>query len=298
VPDWPRVPDLSLCTAAALDPAAQDGQLAAAAHKVAAGLTSSERELLAIPEYAAVMGTRIALEIALAEGARLFTEAPAVNQAAFDALASVAESAAGRLQPLEEKARDGREVEKLRLFASASTALHRELQAFRDLAVRLRSAKAVPRSVALDPATARPPQAAPEEATAPPRGLWLSDFISFDRLRFASPGQLALFWALIALFFAATVRAIFFSSPRVDELQPSSAEIAQIRVSGGSAMVTVHKGFKRSELPSLLETLRAHEVTSAAILRDDSAGVGQLDVKSGQFYGIATDAGEPDAGTP
>jgi hypothetical protein len=241
------------------------------------------------------MGARIALEIALAEGARLFTEAPAVNQGAFDALASVAESAAERLQPLEEKARDAREVENLRLFASASTALDRELQAFRDLAVRLRSAKAVPRSVALDPATARPPQPAPEEADAPPRrGLRLSDFTSLDRLRFATPGRLVLFWALIALFFAATARALFFSSPRVDELQPSSAEVAQIRVSGGSAMVTVHKGFKRSELPSLLETLRAHEVTSAAILRDDSAGVGQLDVKSGQVYGIAaTDAGEP-----
>ena len=311
--DWPRVPDFSLCTEAALYPEEQEGQLRAAAHKITAALASAETALLAIPEYAGVQGARIALECVRTAGARLFTEAPAVNEAASDALVAAAEAAIERLHPLEERARAAREVEKLRLFAAASAALHRELQAFRDLDARLRGAKGVPRSVALDPAAARAPRpesddlgdpgdpdarndpALASEDLAPARGArFLDPPASKGRV---TPRRLAVLGALLAILVVSTVRAIFFSRPTVVELAPPSAEIVQVRVSGPSAMVTVRAGFSPSHLPGLVATLLVHEVTSAAILREDGSGVGQLDVKSGKLYGAAgEDAGESDAG--
>lgn len=291
VPAWPRPLEIPACAAAALATAPpQDADLAGAVRKIASGLTATERALFSLPEYAEVIGARIALECALAEGARLFTEAPAVDGAAVDALASAAETAAQRLQALEEKARAAREVEQLRLFASASAALHRELQAFRDLAARLKAAKAIPRSIALDPAAVRP--GAPPSA-APPRAarLRLSDLRGFD-FREAPRARMAVLGLLCALFAAATVRALFFTAPDVEELAPTSAEIADVRVSGSAAAVRVHRGLGPGALQQLLEALRARDVTSAAIILEDGRGGGQLDVKTGKLYGAAA----PDAG--
>src|SRR5207237_252361 len=95
-----------------------------------------------------------------------------VDAGEVDALLKSSAEVADRLRAAEEKARAARELEKLQLFASASAALHREMLAFQDLAGRLRSAKAVPRSVPLDPAAARP--AAPRFAfpAIPPRWWW------------------------------------------------------------------------------------------------------------------------------
>ena len=290
--DWPRSFEVAACAAAALETAAPpaDADLAAAVRKIASGLTTAERALFALPEYANVIGARIALECALAEGARLFTAAKAVDGAAVDALASAAESAALRLLALEEKARAARQVEQLRLFASAAAALHRELQAFRDLAARLKGAKAIPRSIALDPAAVRPDAPPP---TAGPRAarLRLADLRGFD-FSAAPRARLLVLGVLFALFTAATVRALFFTAPDVEDLAPTSAEIEGVRVSGSSAAVRVHQSLAPAALPALLEALRARDVTSAAILFDDGRGGGQLDVKTGKLYGVMT----PDAG--
>ena len=97
---------------------------------------------------------------------------------------------------------------------------------------------------------------------------------------------------LLALCTAATVRALFFTAPGVEELASTSAEIEGVRISGTSAAVRVHRSLVPAALPPLLEALRARDVTSAAILFDDGRGGGQLDVKPGKLYGAAT----PDAG--
>lgn len=288
MPDWPRPLELSACTAAALEaPPPQDAVLAAAVRKIASGLTLAERALFAVPEYVAVVGARIAVECALAEGVRLFTAAPTVDGAAVAALAGAAEDAAQGLHTLEEKARAEREVERLRLFASASAALHRELQAFRDLAARLKGARAVPRSIALDPAAIRPAPAAQPRAARPR----LFDLRGFD-FSGAPRARLLALVLLLALFGAATLRALFFTAPDVEELAPTSAEVEGVRVSGSSAVVRVHRGLAPAALPPLLEALRARNVTSATLILDDGRGAGQLDVKSGKLYG----ADPPDAG--
>lgn len=291
MPDWPRPQDLSACTAAALGTAPpEDADLAAAARKIASGLTAAERALLSLPDYARVAGARIALECALLEGARLFTSAPVVDGSAVEALAAAAEAAAQHLSTLEAKAREAREVEQLRLFASANAALHRELQAFRDLAARLKSARAIPRSVALDPAAVQSAAPAPGAPPRPAR-LRLKDLRGFD-FSAAPRARLAVLALLLALFSAATVRALFFTAPAVEELAPTSAEVAGVRVSGSAAVVRVHRGLGPAALPALLEALRARDVSSAALVLDDGRGAGQLDVKSGKLYG-----GEaPDAG--
>ena len=140
-------------------------------------------------------------------------------------------------------------MEKLQLFASASAALHREMLAFQDLAGRLRSAKAVPRSVALDPAAARP--AAPPSDTAPPvpEKEPRKFFSGFDRR-----GRLVLL-------------------------------AAQVRISGNSAAVVVRKNWRAGGLPQLIAALRPRGVTSAVLLLESGAGLAQLDVTSGKLYG-------------
>jgi len=286
MPDWPRAPAPDACKAAALSTAPPENPaLAAAVKKISGGLASSERALLALPEYADTIAARIALECALAEGARLFTSGANVDAAAVDGLAKSAADAAERLSALE---RNTREVEKTRLFASAQAALHRELQAFQDLAGRLR--KAGPRSVALDPAAARAPEP-PAPPPPPPQRRRLADFVDFGMV---PRWRVALLGLLLLLFGVSLVRAIYYSAAQIDELDAASAgaNVSEVRVAGSSAAVVVHPGWQPAQLPQLLNTLRPLGVTSAVILLDSGAGLGQLDVTSGKLYF----ASRPDAG--
>jgi len=277
VSDWPRSPGLDACRAAALASSPpEDPTLLAALRKVAGGLASSERALLVVPEYADVLAARIALECALAEGARLFGAGPSVDEAAVDALAKSAADATERMRLLEGKTR---ELDELRLFASAQTALHRALQTFQDLAGRLR--KAGKRSVGLDPSAARAPappaEGEPAEQPSP----------AVDAAPDAGPRwRLAVLGVLLALFALATVRAIFFSAPLVEELnaEAAGADVAAIRISGTTAAVTVRSGWQPAQLQPLLSALRLRGVTSAVLLLDSGAGLGQLDVESGKLY--------------
>ena len=285
--DWPRSAGLDACRAAALASAPpEDPTLLAALRKVAGGLASSERALLVVPEYADVLAARIALECALAEGARLFGAGPSVDEAAVEALAKSAADATERMRLLEGKTR---ELDKLRLFASAQTALHRALQTFQDLAGRLR--KAGRRSVGLDPSAARapPPPAEGEPAEQQQPGPAADSAPDAGRR-----WPLAVLGVLLAVFALAAVRAIFFSAPGVEELnaEAAGADVAAIRISGATAAVTVRSGWQPENLKSLLSALRLHGVTSAVLQFDSGVGLGQLDVESGKLYA----AFKPDAG--
>lgn len=257
----------------------------AALRKVTGGLASSERALLVVPEYADVLAARIALECALTEGARLFGAGPAVDGAAVDALAKSATDAAERLRLLEGKTR---ELEKIRLFASAQTALHRALQAFQLLAGRLQ--KAGPRSVALDPAAARAPQTPPPEEGEPATPSPVRPALLSAGTRW----RLAVLGLLLTLFALAAARALYFSAPEVDELSgdTAGADVAAIHISGTSAAVIVRNGWQPAELPPLFSALRRRGVTSAVLLLDSGASAGQLDITAGKFY----PAFQPDGG--
>ncbi len=54
----------------------------------------------------------------------------------------------------------------------------------------------------------------------------------------------------------------------------------------------MRSGWQPVHLESLLHALRLHGVTSAVLLLDSGAGLGQLDVESGKLYA----AFKPDAG--
>ncbi len=233
--DWPRSPGLDACRAAALASAPpEDPTLLAALRKVAGGLASSERALLVVPEYADVLAARIALECALAEGARLFGAGASVDEAAVDALVKSAADATERMRLLD-----------------------------------------------LDPSAARAPappaEGEPAEQPSP----------AVDAAPDAGPRwRLAVLGVLLALFALATVRAIFFSAPLVEELnaEAAGADVAAIRISGTTAAVTVRSGWQPAQLQPLLSALRLRGVTSAVLLLDSGAGLGQLDVESGKLY--------------
>lgn len=254
---WPAPPD--------------DAALAAAREKILAGLASSEKALAAqSADYAQAVEARVLIKAA--------SDAP---KGEVDALAVevVVERATAALALLNKAEKDAaRDLPKLQLLASASATLSKELQAFADLAARLKAAR--PRGIALDPAPAEARQAPPAEAPAEER-VKLKEFSAFRK----TPTQrrrLVALWALCALFAAAVVRAVFSFAPQVEEVQ---AESAQVRISGAAAAVTVPKGWTPAALPQLLQELRARHVETAAIV-----GVGQLDVKSGKLYGPRTAA--------
>jgi DNA-binding transcriptional ArsR family regulator len=282
--------------AAASGPGSADPQLAAAAKKVAGGLASSERALLSSPAYAQALATRVALECALAEGARLFTSAPAIDGAAVDALAKAAVEAADRVRKEEESAKGAT----VALLAAAATTLHRDLRSFEDLAARLRSAKAAPRGVGLDPSAAQAAQPAPPprpEGEPAPRPE-LKPFLGLDR-RAVSGHRFALLGALLALFVVLLVRALFFAGPSIEVLDPAPAgpDVVSVRVSGASAVVVVRKSFldrRAAAVPPLLLALRAAGVQGAVLSLDTGAPAGQLDVRTGTLFGMASPA--PDAG--
>jgi hypothetical protein len=275
-------------------------QIAASARKIAGGLASTERAALeqAGPDsvLADALAARIALDAATAEGVRLYSAipAPVFDQAASTSLTQLADAASARLQQHANAAIGNGAVETLQLVTAVSAALGRDLVTYKETAGRLRGIWNAPRrgGGSLDPNVVLPgqrPAAARSGTPAAPRAE-LRDFTALDNYTRIGWKRIALVAAAV-LFAAALVYAWFFALPRTMQIAPDSAgsNVVRIDVSGDAALVVVTQAWidrYETELPRLVNVLRAEGVEKALLVFPSGRSAGIVDVPKGKALGI------------
>jgi hypothetical protein len=311
-PVWPVPASAASCQEAALcllkdkplQPSELTPEVAVAARKIVGLLGSTERSALdkAGPDshLSDSLAARVALEVANADGVRLYSSSPAavVDGAAVSALIARADAASARLQKEASQAISSGEVEQLQLLTAASAALSRDALNFKATADRLRGIGAAPRlgAGALDPSlvVAGPaPRPAPARTAGEPAPVRaeLRDFTALDDTgRNARVRKLGIA-ALALLFVVAVVNALFFALPRVTEMsaKDAGAGVERIDVAGKSAIVTVLPAWVAAggpDLLKLLEVLRSRGVQKAMLSTANGQPAGMLDVQEGKVYGL------------
>ena len=307
-PSWPQVVPAAASRAAGVRfvhdktvPADAAPVIAAAARKIGGVLSLGECNAIekAGPEshLADALGARIALEVARSEGARLSnSRSPVVvDDAAVKALTQMVDAAAARLQKESDVAIGRGELENLQLLTAVSAALSRDLLSVKEMADRLRGVGAAPRlgAGALDPEVVLPGQYVPRPAVksepAPVRAE-LRDFVNLEEKSSESRKRGVLYVVMLALA-AGIVNLLFFAYPRVTEVRAGNPSgVARLEIAGKAARVTVDSKFsgQADAVQQLIAALRERGVETALLVRENGNAAGQIDVKEGKAYGLAT----------
>lgn len=304
---WPQPVAASACKAAALQVVAGErpGQgippaLAAAARKVAGNLPFAERRSLETDgdesPFGDALAARVALAVAAGEGSRFAASTTTVDAEAVAALTRQAAAAITRLQKAADAAVGNGEVQQLQEINSASAALNRDLDAFKDLADRLSGVGSSPRpgAGALDPEVSirgdHAPRARPEVLAPPaPAKAELRDFHDLD----VAPGRAKriVMFVLLAAVVAALANALYFSVPHHSEVNVEAAGrgVERIDVSGSAALVTVKPEWLEmgeAALPPLLAALKDSGAKKAVLILPNGVTAGVLDLGTGKVSGL------------
>lgn len=310
-PLWPGPIDLALCKAAVTQmlkdrelPSNAPPDLAAAARKVAGGLSSVEREALehAGPDshlYEA-LHARMALALANVSAGHLFASQPpaVVSAPALSALVLVGDTAARRLQGEADQAIAKGEVESLQMITAASSALSREQLSLKETADRLRGIAAAPRlgAGALDPdvqiAGQQPKAVQRKDAKEEVKQARaeLRDFVGLDETPKAERNRRALLIGAGVLA-VSLLNVLWFSNRGARPasqalLERAGTGVVSISVADKAALVTVTKAWLLPErravsLRAICEALHSEGIQNAALLVDGAGAAGQINVKGG-----------------
>jgi hypothetical protein len=274
---------------------------AASARKLTALLSLSERASIEKSgidsHFVHALGARIALEVATAEGTRLGSAnvTPSVDAEAMAMLTKLADEAAARLQKEANAAIAKGEVENLQLVTAVSASLSRDLLNLKETGDRLRGFGAAPRlgAGALDPDVVLPGQPTRAKLTAPqtlaPVKPELRDFHGLDQRPGRAKAVLAVL--LVAAFAALGAYSFYFAIPRHVHVQASSAGpgVQRIDVTGPAAVVTITPQWLTApdtNLPKLLQVLRARQVKKAVLMLANGSAAGIVDVAAGKATGM------------
>jgi DNA-binding response OmpR family regulator len=309
-PSWPAAYSFGACKSAALMllqdktsvPEASPA-IVTSARRITAGLGSAEREALqnagSESAFADVLAARVALEAATADGAKLLsaTRAVTVDASAFAATMKVADDAAARLQKEANAAVTGGEVETLQLVTATSSALSRDILAFKEIADRLRGLAAAPRLGAwsLDPHLEIPGHPSRPAAVGKPIEKQLRpelrDFQSLDEPRSGTWSRRLLVLGVI-VFAILVANALYFSVPHPDVIAADAAgpNVQSIEVVQQDALVTVAPPWLQHpdvQLQKLLPILRERGVVRATLFFPNGRLAANLDVRTGKLSGMA-----------
>jgi DNA-binding NarL/FixJ family response regulator len=284
--------------------------LAAAATKIVARLSSSERALLGQEgatdsPFADALAVRLALTAASSEGTRLFGQRPpaAVDAAAMAALSQQADAATAGLQLAADRALGQGDVERLQLVTAASAAVTRDRLAFKEIADRLRGLGAAPRlrAASLDPEfqVSGPQQPAARRAAAEPAATRQApDFDELDPARQRAGRQRVLMVGAALLFAAALSYALVFGRPSVRSLSPDSlpgmgGKVLAVTLVDQAALVNVSKAFftenRAQNLAALCAALRERHVDKALLRMAAAPAAGQVNVRDCKAIALPVD---------
>jgi hypothetical protein len=288
-------------------PAGTTPELAAAAKKVIGVMNVGERNALekagSDSHFAAALAARIALELARAEATRLLgtQPAPVLDEDSVKAVTDIVDTAAARLQKEVEVAIGRADVDMLQLLTVANAAVSRDLLVFREAGDRIQGVGTAPRAgaVALDPDIVLPGQIPRQVSRTTDRPVMKPELREFDGLgERPARSRKALFFLSVLAGAAAAAYLVLFAYPRISEVRAPILGIARIEVSGKIARVTLSSDFAEHEpraIAMLTQTLRERGVDRALLVQRNGSVAGQLSVREGKVYGLASSTKQGDA---